>query len=149
MARWNIISSIYNNGNSDPIPLFDGYRLTHDLKVVGKTGRLLSEVDTNKTGYRFVNVMVNGKQGILYVHRAIALVYVQGYFDGAWVDHKDDNPFNSHPSNLRWVTPLQNNRFVKGNKYSIQVIRDRIEKTEMKLKELRNKERILMMEIDG
>ena len=42
------------------------------------------------------------------LHRVIAENLVDGWFEGAYVDHIDRDPTNNHPSNLRWVTPSQN-----------------------------------------
>lgn len=86
--------------------------------------------------YQFVNVYVNGKSGVLYLHRAIALVHVEGYFDGAWVDHIDRNPYNNNPKNLRWVTPAENNKNKHVDKRRLQ---KRIFKLEEKLKALKTK----------
>ena len=38
----------------------------------------------------------------------IAKEFVDGYFDGAVVDHIDSDPTNNHPSNLQWITQSQN-----------------------------------------
>lgn len=108
MPRWDNNDNIYH-GNMQPIPLYEGYNLTDDFKVVGKSGKILSEVDTVGKGYKFVNVFVNGRSNILYIHRAVALVHVPGYFEGAYVGHIDDNPKNCCPKNLKWITPIQNN----------------------------------------
>ena len=34
--------------------------------------------------------------------------FVQGYFEGAVIDHIDSNPLNNNPSNLQWITQSQN-----------------------------------------
>lgn len=38
----------------------------------------------------------------------IAKEFVDGYFEGAVVDHIDSDPTNNHPSNLQWITQSQN-----------------------------------------
>lgn len=57
------------------------------------------------------------KDGKKTFHQAavwIALTYPElienEYFDGAYIDHIDTDRLNNHPSNLRWVTPADNNR---------------------------------------
>ena len=42
------------------------------------------------------------------VHRAVALAFVPGYFDGAQVNHKDENKHNNRWDNLEWVTCKEN-----------------------------------------
>lgn len=90
------------------IPFYPGYYLTEDFQILGKSGRPLSQCGKH---YKYVNVVTpegNTRNGILYVHRAIALVHVPGYFEGALVDHIDRNPTNNSIENLRWVTPREN-----------------------------------------
>ena len=36
--------------------------------------------------------------------------FVQGYFEGAVIDHIDSNPLNNNPSNLQWITQSQNTK---------------------------------------
>lgn len=90
--------------------MYDGYKLGADGLIYGKLGKPLA---VSGHPYGFVNVYVNKRSAVLYVHRAIALVHVPGYFEGAWIDHKDDNPLNNHPENLQWVSPKENNSHVK------------------------------------
>ena len=44
----------------------------------------------------------------LYVHRAVAMAFVPGYFDGAQVNHKDENKTNNNAENLEWCTRKYN-----------------------------------------
>jgi hypothetical protein len=121
------------------IPGYPGYKLSDDLQnIIGKKGKPLS---LNGTSHKYGNVYVDKKTSLLYLHRAIALVHVPGYFDGAWVDHVDDNPYNNDPSNLKWVTPRENNFLLKITEYAHllpdKMILELIEKYEVKIQNLR------------
>ena len=122
-----------NNIYLRDIPGYPGYKLTQDHHVMGKTGKLLSESSPDGCDYKFVNVFVNSRSNILYLHRAIALVHVKGYFDGAWVDHIDNDPSNNDPTNLRWVTPMQNHACNKNTSGDIKRIDRMIAKLQQKI----------------
>lgn len=112
-----------------PIPQYPGYHLTEDFQIIGKKGNPLSLIGD---AYKFVNVFITGEGSkILYLHRAVALVHVQGYFEGAVVDHIDRNPRNNNPENLRWVTPSQN---AINTQYHADLTLDMIDKKIAKLK---------------
>ena len=44
----------------------------------------------------------------ILVHRAVAKAFVSGYFDGAEVNHKDENKHNNRWDNLEWVSHSEN-----------------------------------------
>lgn len=58
-----------------------------------------------KCGY--MRICIHGKK-VLFVHRAVAKAFVPGYFEGAQVNHKDENKQNNRYDNLEWVTPKEN-----------------------------------------
>ena len=58
----------------------------------------------SKRGYMFIP-MPNHH---LSVHREVAKAFVPGYFDGAQVNHKDENKLNNIWTNLEWVTCKDN-----------------------------------------
>lgn len=47
--------------------------------------------------------------GSCRVHRLVALVWVEGYFDGAEVNHIDYNRANNRADNLEWLSHRDNN----------------------------------------
>ena len=51
---------------------------------------------TTKQGYKRVNIL--GHQ--TFVHRLVAEAFVPGYFNGAIVNHIDENPANNCADNL-------------------------------------------------
>lgn len=44
----------------------------------------------------------------IVVHRAVAMAFVPGRFEGAQVNHKDENRLNNRWDNLEWVTQQEN-----------------------------------------
>jgi len=73
----------------------------------------------NNKGYMNLNLQCpsiltdNKKSFNIEQHRMVAELYVDGWFEGAEVDHIDCNKQNNHPSNLQWCTKEYN--VLKGN----------------------------------
>lgn len=72
-----------------------------------KTSRILQPQYLTK-GYLGVRLYNNGNGKTLKLHRLVALAFVDGYFEGAQVNHKDGNKANNHYSNLEWCTNQEN-----------------------------------------
>ena len=89
----------------------------------------------NKDGYCHLNLYKNGKAKTFRVHRLVSHMFIDGYFNGAEVDHintiRDDNRIE----NLIWVTRKENNNnqltkenhcfiigFVKSNECAISSV---------------------------
>ncbi len=85
--------------------------------LISNYGRLFNK-DLNKivnpgkdnSGYFriIVGATPNGK--IVPIHRLVAFAFVDGYFEGAVVNHKDGNKTNNKASNLEWITHGDNVR---------------------------------------
>tara|TARA_R110000737_G_scaffold91737_1_gene124363 strand:- start:7 stop:411 length:405 start_codon:yes stop_codon:yes gene_type:complete len=60
------------------------------------------------TGYYMISLCSNNVVKQISIHRLVAEIYVPGYFEGAHVDHIDNNPLNNHYSNLQWCTKEYN-----------------------------------------
>lgn len=98
-----------------------GYEGLYQISIDCKEGRCRS-LDYNHTGnikelsntpHKIDNriywsLFKDGKRVNSQAARWIALTYPElienKYFEGAEIDHKDTNPMNNHPSNLRWTT---------------------------------------------
>ena len=50
------------------------------------------------------------KQGNLFSHKQVALVFCPGWKEGLQVNHKDGNKHNNRATNLEWVTASENIR---------------------------------------
>ena len=68
-----------------------------------------------RDGYLVFNFKnVDGKKFLnISSHQMVAECYVDGWFEGAEVDHIDCNKQNNHYTNLQWCTPTYNRK--KGN----------------------------------
>lgn len=62
----------------------------------------------NTRGYEDVFLCKNCKPKHFKVHRLVAHMFIDGYFDGADVDHIDTDRTNNHVSNLRWCSRKEN-----------------------------------------
>ncbi len=80
-----------------------------------RKGKVLKESKI-KGGYKVVELSdgtrrhEGGKRHSSTVHRLVAGAFVDGWFEGATVDHLDFDPANNHFSNLEWVTQKVNNQ---------------------------------------
>lgn len=81
---------------------FEGYLVSNEGTVLNRKGKPVRGYKRN--GYK--SVSIDDKKH--YVHRMVAMIFCDDYFDGAVVDHIDQNPDNNHYKNLRWVTPSEN-----------------------------------------
>lgn len=96
------------------MPSFSNYAILEDGSVrclVGsqynKIGDLLKPV-TNKRGYLYYNLRVNGKNQIMRAHQLVALAFIGPRPEGQEVRHLDGNKLNNHFSNLCWGTHREN-----------------------------------------
>lgn len=71
-----------------------------------KTGYIIKG-DVNNIGYRRVT-LYNPFVERVFVHRLVALRFVNGYQEGLVVNHKDGNKQNNMANNLEWVTRSEN-----------------------------------------
>lgn len=63
---------------------------------------------TNEDGYKTVKLSKDGKSIRIGVHILVARAFVDGYFQGAEVNHKDCNRANNICTNLEWCTHVEN-----------------------------------------
>ena len=53
----------------------------------------------------------DGKRTTFYVHRLVAMAFVPGYFEGATVNHKNEDHHDNRADNLEWMTKEENNAY--------------------------------------
>ena len=102
------------------IPNFEGY-------YISKCGKVLSTRPINGVGecnikyarilipsidkcYKRIGLRKNKKKKTMFIHRLLAMTFLEDYSEDLQVDHKDNNRANNNLSNLRMVTRSDNER---------------------------------------
>lgn len=62
-------------------------------------------------GYYCLVLRKDGKKTTANIHRIVAIAFLDGYFDGAYVNHKDENKLNNNVGNLEWCTASYNSTY--------------------------------------
>lgn len=77
----------------------------------GKTkDSFIMKLDTHSP-YTSIQLSKKGKSKYFLVHRLVALAFIPDYFEGAVINHKDENKRNNNADNLEWCTVQHNNRY--------------------------------------
>ena len=88
---------------------YEGYKITSEGVVIGKSGKPLNPMDYN--GYKRVDLYVNKKHNRMFVHRLVALAFIPNPNNYPIINHKDEDPSNNDVSNLEWCTKAYNNAY--------------------------------------
>ena len=97
---------------------FDDYYITengdvYSMRLRGnekepRLRKLKPKDPNNKNKYLNIVLCTDGKQVTKSIHRLVAEHFVEGYFDGAVVNHKDGNNRNNQYTNLEWISQKEN-----------------------------------------
>ncbi len=95
---------------------YSNYSVDSSGKVYAHNlGKYLSEYD-NGLGYMAVKLRKDGKRKQHYVHRLVALAYLDNPENLSDVNHKDGDKSNNSVSNLEWVNRSENLKHAFDNK---------------------------------
>lgn len=89
--------------------LLDYYDIYEDGRVYSHYRDRFLKIQHNRNGYCYVSLFANGEAKIYFVHRLVAMCFLDNPNEYPHINHKDGNKDNNHWSNLEWCTPLQNN----------------------------------------
>ena len=105
------------------------YKDGHDGTTHHK-GRILKQ-RLNNRGYWIVSIVYKCKSMIFLVHRLVAITFIPNPNNLPQVNHKDENPKNSHVDNLEWCDHLYNIRYGTGIERNLLPRRKLIEQLTM------------------
>lgn len=87
---------------------FPNYSIFKDGTVINNiSGKPLKPLDNGK-GYRYVFLYKNKRAFRFYIHRLVAVHFINNPQHFQYVNHKDENKSNNSVDNLEWCTALYN-----------------------------------------
>lgn len=78
------------------------------------TDRILKP-ESNKGKYLQVSLYNKGKRKVYYIHRLVAIHFLENKENKKEINHIDRNTHNNNLKNLEWVTPKENMRHLDEN----------------------------------
>lgn len=97
---------LYQISNFGNVKALERYINIRDKQALLKEKFL--KFDDSNLGYRRVTLSKNGKTKRFFVHRLVALHFLDKVEGKDIVNHLDNNPSNNHVNNLEWCTHQEN-----------------------------------------
>lgn len=90
---------------------YNTYFISNEGEIRNQKGITLKQT-LDKYGYpRIMLRDKNGKRKYIYVHRLVAVAFIENPNNYECINHKDENPKNNKVSNLEWCTKQYNNTY--------------------------------------
>ena len=91
--------------------IYEGQETDYSVSTEGEvrkdtTNYILSQ--SSQQDYKFVSLIINGKQKRMRVHRMVALAFIDNPDNKPYVNHINGNRSDNNVENLEWVTPSEN-----------------------------------------
>jgi len=87
------------------------YKISNDGEVFTiRSQRRLAKTNNTRTKHMYVKLRKDGESKKHYIHRLVALHFIDNPESKPQVNHIDGNPENNIVSNLEWVTPHENSK---------------------------------------
>lgn len=118
--EWRSVKFVKNNISFDYTNLYEvssnGNIRTLNYKMQKGNIKILKQqkVKGNYKTIELSNKNRNEKRHIFYVHQLVAFAFPEicgEWFEGAEVNHKDENPSNNNAYNLEWISAIENNHY--------------------------------------
>ena len=91
--------------------IYEGQETDYSVSTEGEVRKdtknyILSQ--SSQQDYKFVGLIINGKQKRMRVHRMVALAFIDNPDNKPYVNHINGNRSDNNVENLEWVTPSEN-----------------------------------------
>ena len=91
--------------------IYEGQETDYSVSTEGEvrkdtTNYILSQ--SSQQDYKFVGLIINGKQKRMRVHRMVPLAFIDNPDNKPYVNHINGNRSDNNVENLEWVTPSEN-----------------------------------------
>ena len=86
---------------------FEHYKINEKGEILNKCNKILKNY-LNKQGYLCVQLFKNGTGKTFFVHRLVAISFVDNPHNYPCVMHLDNDKMNCNAKNLQWGTQKQN-----------------------------------------
>lgn len=93
-----------------------GYENDYEISIIGqvrskKKGKNITlKYQMATAGYYYVKLLLSGKRKNAFIHRLMAIHFIENTLNKKEVNHIDGNKLNNQLNNLEWVTPSENQR---------------------------------------
>lgn len=88
---------------------FGNYELSTNGKLRNKDTKKELKFHVTDYGYLRVNIMQDGERSKVFLHKLMALTFIDNPENKKYVNHKDGNKLNNSIDNLEWATASENN----------------------------------------
>ena len=105
---------LYQVSNLGRVRSLDRYYTATHSRAIGtpvrykKKGVILKLTLNKRLGYVYISLKVNGNVFTKSVHRLVGKAFVGGYFEGADINHKNEDKTDNRAENLEWCTRQYN-----------------------------------------
>ena len=107
---WKDISGyegLYQVSNFGNVRVLDRFYVVNNRKAHLVPGRVLKKID-NGNGYDYITLHKDGRRKNHYVHRLVAMAFLEMIPGKEYVNHIDYNRKNNNIENLEWCTCSEN-----------------------------------------
>jgi hypothetical protein len=87
---------------------YEDYQVSDWGYIKNKRGLITRGWSHNKYGHRKVRLYKDDKAKDFYLHRLVAIAFIDNPDNKPYINHIDSNPDNNHYTNLEWVTHKEN-----------------------------------------